>query len=64
MRLNEKDLIPWILCKNDGEVLCANCTCMAGLGEVCSHAAAIMFALEFTASQENPVSILLFYQVF
>ena len=28
-----------------GTVVMAHCTCMAGLGEVCSHAAALMFSL-------------------
>ncbi|KAH7970414.1 hypothetical protein HPB49_006717 [Dermacentor silvarum] len=29
----DKPLMPWLLIKADGEVLCAHCTCMAGLGE-------------------------------
>ena len=34
----------WIAIKSDGTILCAHCTCMAGLGEVCSHVAAVLFA--------------------
>ena len=29
-----------------GEICCAHCTCMAGLGEACTHVAAILFYLE------------------
>ena len=36
----------WVITKSDGEVITAHCTCMAGLGEVCSHVAAVLFAAE------------------
>ena len=37
----------WVcLKKEDGWVLTANCTCMAGLGSACSHVAALLFKLE------------------
>ena len=29
-----------------GEILCAHCNCMAGLGETCMHIAAVLFYLE------------------
>ena len=29
-----------------GTVICAHCTCMAGIGEACFHAAALLFAVE------------------
>lgn len=32
--------------KKDGTVLCGHCTCKAGLGEVCSHITALLYALE------------------
>lgn len=32
--------------QNDGQVIFGHCTCKAGLGEVCSHVAATLFALE------------------
>ena len=35
----------WTAINGDG-VLCAHCTCMAGLGEACSHVAAVLFAAE------------------
>ncbi|KAJ4939864.1 hypothetical protein JOQ06_029300 [Pogonophryne albipinna] len=41
--LNSKPTSPWIVVQEDGTVVMALCTCMAGLGEVCSHAAALMF---------------------
>ena len=39
-------LLPWAAAKKDGAVLCSHCTCMAGLGEVCSHIAATLFAVD------------------
>ena len=36
----------WIIIKATGQVCCAHCNCMAGLGEVCTHIAAIMFYVE------------------
>ena len=39
----------WMAIKEDGEVLCAHCTCMVGLGEACSHEAAVLFAAEANA---------------
>ena len=35
--------------KTSGEVCCAHCDCMAGLGEACSHIAAILYYLEALA---------------
>lgn len=32
--------------EKSGEVCCAHCTCMAGLGEACTHVAAVLFFLE------------------
>ena len=45
-RLGDPPLRPWISIKLDGEVVCAHCTCMAGVGEACSHIGATLFALE------------------
>lgn len=39
-------LCPWIAAKKEGTVLCSHCTCMAGLGEACSHIAALLFTVE------------------
>ena len=38
----------WIGVYKSGDIINAHCTCMAGLGETCSHVAAIMFYLLFT----------------
>ncbi|KAK1895789.1 Exonuclease [Dissostichus eleginoides] len=43
--LNSNPTSPWIVVQEDGTVVMAHCTCMAGLGEVCSHAAALMFTV-------------------
>uniref|UniRef100_A0A8C6TKY7 Uncharacterized protein n=1 Tax=Neogobius melanostomus TaxID=47308 RepID=A0A8C6TKY7_9GOBI len=46
-RVTEKPHQPWVyLNKNTAAVFCAHCTCMAGLGEVCSHVAALLFKME------------------
>ncbi len=39
-------LLPWIAAENSGTIICAHCTCKAGLGEACSHISALLFALE------------------
>lgn len=44
--LNSRPLEPWLLLHADGAVELAHCTCMAGLGEACSHIAAVLFYLE------------------
>ena len=45
-RLNETPPTPWIICESGGKVFSAHCNCMAGLGESCSHAGAVLFAVE------------------
>ena len=44
--LSSPSLKVWVAFKASGEVLCAHCTCMAGLGETCSHIAAVLFTAE------------------
>lgn len=39
-------MIPWLAVQKNGTVLTAHCNCLAGLGEVCSHVGAILFAVE------------------
>lgn len=39
-------LLPWVAADKDGTIICSHCTCMAGLGEACSHIAAVLFAVE------------------
>lgn len=50
---NDKLLTPWILVKEDGEVLCAHCTCKAGLGEACSHIGAMLFYVEVVVRRRD-----------
>lgn len=45
-RLSDAPLKPWLVVKRNGTVLTAHCNCMAGLGEVCLHVGAILFAVE------------------
>ncbi|WAR17912.1 ING3-like protein [Mya arenaria] len=44
-RLREKPLQPWVIAKPDGVVVAAHCNCMAGLGEACTHIAALLFSV-------------------
>ena len=46
MRIREKSLIPRIVATKDGVIKAAQCSCQAGLGESCSHVAALMFSLD------------------
>lgn len=45
--INEKPLQPWIIIEQIGSVKSAHCTCMAGLGEACSHIGALLFYVEY-----------------
>lgn len=45
-KLSQPALLPWVAVQDDGTILSGHCTCMAGLGEVCSHVAAVLFTLE------------------
>ena len=49
-RLSGSPLKPWVAAEMVGTVVCAHCTCMAGLGEACSHIAALLFAAEANTS--------------
>ena len=44
--LSATPLKVWVGCKLNGEVVAAHCTCIAGIGEVCSHIAGVLFASE------------------
>ena len=37
---------PWVAIEQNGRILCAHCTCKAGLGEACSHISALLFVAE------------------
>ena len=51
--LSKPPLKAWLLAKKEGEIVVGHCTCMAGLGETCSHIAATVFLLEHSAKQIN-----------
>ncbi|WAR16118.1 LOW QUALITY PROTEIN: hypothetical protein MAR_030712 [Mya arenaria] len=52
-RLREKPLNPWIIAEGNGKVLSSHCDCMAGLGESCTHVAALLFAVGGTVQIRN-----------
>ncbi len=43
--MNEKPLDVWIFANMNGKIECSHCTCIAGLGETCSHVGAICYAI-------------------
>ncbi|KAH7964784.1 hypothetical protein HPB49_001316 [Dermacentor silvarum] len=45
-RLRDPQLKVWVLAEANGTIVTAHCTCMAGLGEACSHIGATLFAVE------------------
>lgn len=54
--MNESPLEVWCLIHSDGSVETAHCTCMAGMGAVCSHVGALLYALEFIHSSREATS--------
>lgn len=61
-RLKEKLLHCWISVDTNGIILCGHCSCMGGLGEVCSHVGATLFFLEAWGrkSKEHNVTVNLY----
>ncbi|XP_071042577.1 uncharacterized protein [Parasteatoda tepidariorum] len=47
-RVRDANYKPWVLAHTDGRIQCGHCTCVAGLGETCSHVAALLFKIELT----------------
>ena len=47
---------PWVAVKQNGIVVGTHCTCMAGLGEACSHIAALLFTLEGNTKMKKNVT--------
>uniref|UniRef100_A0AAV2JB71 SWIM-type domain-containing protein n=1 Tax=Knipowitschia caucasica TaxID=637954 RepID=A0AAV2JB71_KNICA len=45
-RVNDQPHKPWVALTAEGKVTAGHCTCMAGLGESCSHVAALLFKVE------------------
>ena len=56
-RLSAKPLKPWILAEKGGRILAAHCDCMAGLGEICTHVAALLFAIEATVKVRDSKTV-------
>ena len=52
--MSETPLHPWIIFKKNGNILCAQCNCMAVLGECCSHVGAVLFYAEFAVNLRDP----------
>ena len=44
--MNETPLSCWVVVEENGEICCAHCNCMAGLGETCTYIAAVLFYVE------------------
>ena len=45
--MSSAPLNPWVIIKNSDTVVCGHCTCMAGLGETCSHIGALLYWIEY-----------------
>ena len=53
MRVNEKSLDVCIIIDNAGAIESGHCSCMAGLGESCSHVGATLFALKAATDRDT-----------
>lgn len=51
--VSDKPLEASVLTKEDGEILNAHCICKAGLGEACSHIAALLFYVEIVVRKRD-----------
>ena len=56
-KLTKDPLLPWVLTEQKGKVLCAHCTCMAGLAEACSHVASILFWIDITVKVRDSKTV-------
>lgn len=45
-KLNLAPLKPWAICEKAGKIIAAHCSCIAGLGEACTHVGALLFGVE------------------
>ena len=58
-KLTATPLHPWIAAERNGRIICAHCTCMAALGEACSHISALLFSTEAnTQTRKNTIHVL------
>lgn len=44
--MNKPALKPWVITEIEGAIVASHCDCMAGLGESCTHVAALLFYIE------------------
>ena len=51
--MSSAPLNPWVIIKNSGTVVCGHCTCMAGLGETCSHIGALLYWIEYAVRKQD-----------
>ncbi|KAK7445800.1 hypothetical protein BaRGS_00040315 [Batillaria attramentaria] len=56
-RLSDPPEQPWVIISHDGEILTAHCRCQAGLGETCSHVAALLFTVEATVRIRDSTTV-------
>ena len=54
--LSSPPLKPWVIINKNGTVVCGHCTCMAGLGETCSHVSALLYWIEYKVRRRDEVS--------
>lgn len=62
-KIGEPSLLPWLIFSKTGDIVSSQCTCAAGLGEACTHVAAILFALEYSGRQQKSVTDVLAYWI-
>ena len=55
-KLSEAPVKPSVAVKQNGIVICTHRACMAGLGEACSHIAALLFTLEGNTKMKKNVT--------
>ena len=56
-RLNEPPLLSWVIAEKNRKVLCAHCTCMAGLEGACTHITALLFWVEMLIKIHNSKTV-------
>lgn len=56
-RMNDPPLRPWVIAEENGTIQSAHCTCMAGLGEACSHVGALLFYVDAAVKIKNSKTV-------
>ena len=55
--MNDPPLRPWVIAEENGTIQSAHCTCMAGLGEACSHVGALLFYVDAAVKIKNSKTV-------